>query len=123
MVSGFRKGIIFMQDTLTIGWMKEIRFLASHLMNTGGSFPVVKLPQREADHSPPPIAKVNKAWRFTSRTSSWSRAKTRGQLLLYLVSSNYASYRSPFDIHLMFDSNNYRFFQSLMFKFFPSNAL
>jgi hypothetical protein len=32
---------------------------------TGGSFPGVKRPGREADHSPPSIAEVKNAWSYT----------------------------------------------------------
>jgi hypothetical protein len=39
---------------------------ASYAMGTGGSFPGVKRPGREANHSPPPSAEVNNAWRYTS---------------------------------------------------------
>jgi hypothetical protein len=33
---------------------------------TGGSFPGVKRPGREADHSPPTSAEVKKMWIYTS---------------------------------------------------------
>jgi hypothetical protein len=35
-------------------------------MGTGGSFPGVKRPGREADHSPPTSAEVKKMWIYTS---------------------------------------------------------
>jgi hypothetical protein len=35
-------------------------------MGTGGSFPGVKRQGREADHSPPTSAEVNKMWIYTS---------------------------------------------------------
>jgi hypothetical protein len=35
-------------------------------MGTGGSFPGVKRPGREADHSPPTSAEVKKIWIYTS---------------------------------------------------------
>jgi hypothetical protein len=38
----------------------------SYKMGTGGSFPGVKRPGREADHSPPTSAEVNKMWIYTS---------------------------------------------------------
>jgi len=38
----------------------------SYAMGTGCSFPGVKRPEREADHSPPSIAKVKNAWSYTS---------------------------------------------------------
>jgi hypothetical protein len=35
-------------------------------------FPVVKQPEREANHSPPPSAEVKSAWSYSStHTSSW----------------------------------------------------
>jgi hypothetical protein len=34
-------------------------------VGTGGSFPGVKRPGREADHSPPSIAEVKNAWSYT----------------------------------------------------------
>jgi hypothetical protein len=39
---------------------------ASYPMGTRGSFPGVKRPRREADHSPPPSAEVKNAWSYTS---------------------------------------------------------
>jgi hypothetical protein len=38
----------------------------SYPMGTGGSFPGVKRPGREADHSPPSSAEVKKMWIYTS---------------------------------------------------------
>jgi hypothetical protein len=38
----------------------------SYTMGTGGSFPAVKRPGREADHSPPTSAEVKKMWIYTS---------------------------------------------------------
>jgi hypothetical protein len=35
-------------------------------MGNGGSFPAVKRPGREADHSPPSSAEIKNAWRYTS---------------------------------------------------------
>jgi hypothetical protein len=35
-------------------------------MGTTGSFPGIKLPGREADHSPPSSAEVKNAWSYTS---------------------------------------------------------
>jgi hypothetical protein len=40
----------------------------SYTMGTGGSFPGVKLPGREADHSPPTSSEVKKMWIYTSTT-------------------------------------------------------
>jgi hypothetical protein len=40
--------------------------LTSYPMGTGGSFPGVKLPGREADYSPPASAEVKKMWIYTS---------------------------------------------------------
>jgi hypothetical protein len=42
----------------------------SYTMGTGGSFPGVKLPEREADHSPPTSAGVKKIWIYTSTPPS-----------------------------------------------------
>jgi hypothetical protein len=39
---------------------------ASYTMGTGGSFPGVKRPGREADHSPSTSAEVKKKWIHTS---------------------------------------------------------
>jgi hypothetical protein len=39
---------------------------ASYPMDTGGSFPGVKRPGREADHSPPSSAEVKNEWSYTS---------------------------------------------------------
>jgi hypothetical protein len=38
----------------------------SYTMGTGSSFPGVKQPGREADHSPPASAEVKKIWIYTS---------------------------------------------------------
>jgi hypothetical protein len=38
----------------------------SYPMGTGGSFPGVKRPGREADHSPPTNVDVKKTWIYTS---------------------------------------------------------
>jgi hypothetical protein len=38
----------------------------SYPMGTGGSFPVVKKPRREGDHSSPSSAEVKNAWSYTS---------------------------------------------------------
>jgi hypothetical protein len=40
----------------------------SYTMGTGGSFPGVKRPGREADHSPPTSAAVKEMWIYTSTT-------------------------------------------------------
>jgi hypothetical protein len=39
---------------------------ASYPMGTGDSFPGVKRPGREADHSPPASAEAKKMWIYTS---------------------------------------------------------
>jgi hypothetical protein len=48
----------------------------SYPLHTGGLFPGVKRPRREADHSPHPNGEVKNAWRYTSthNTSSWPDA-------------------------------------------------
>jgi hypothetical protein len=38
----------------------------SYIIGTWGSFPGVKRPGREADHSPPTSAEVKKMWTYTS---------------------------------------------------------
>jgi hypothetical protein len=38
----------------------------SYTMGTGGSFPGLKRPGREADHSPPANAEIKKMWIYTS---------------------------------------------------------
>jgi hypothetical protein len=50
---------------------------ASYLMSTGESFPGVKRPEREADHSPPTSAEVKKTWihTFSHHTFSWRSAQ------------------------------------------------
>jgi hypothetical protein len=39
---------------------------ASYTMGTGGSFPGIKRPGREVDHSTPTSAEVKKMWIYTS---------------------------------------------------------
>jgi hypothetical protein len=39
---------------------------ASYPMDTGGSFPEIKQPGPEADHSPPSSVEVKNAWSYTS---------------------------------------------------------
>jgi hypothetical protein len=39
---------------------------SSYTMGTGSSFPGVKRPEREADHSPPTSAEVKKMWIYTT---------------------------------------------------------
>jgi len=39
---------------------------AFYPMDTGGSYPGVKRPGREADHSPPSSPEVKNMWRYTS---------------------------------------------------------
>jgi hypothetical protein len=41
-------------------------FVSIGTMGTRGSFPGVKRPGREADHSPPASAEVKKMWIYTS---------------------------------------------------------
>jgi hypothetical protein len=50
----------------------ELQFIVLITPN-GDSFPGVKPPGREADHSPPSSVEANNAWRYTStpHTSSW----------------------------------------------------
>jgi hypothetical protein len=61
-------------------WGQEFLFLhvvqtdsgvhpTSYAVGTGGSFPGVKPPGREADHSPPTSAEVKKTWVYTSTLS------------------------------------------------------
>jgi hypothetical protein len=66
---------------------------ASYPMGTRGSFPGVKPPGREADHSPPSSAGVKNAWSYTSTPPvrlhgvvlSWAQ----GQLYLHLYLLKY----------------------------------
>jgi hypothetical protein len=50
----------------------------------------VKLPRREADHSPPSSAEVRNAWSYTSTSAIclhcvvWSELKVQAELYLYL---------------------------------------
>jgi hypothetical protein len=59
---------------------------ASYSMGTVGSFPGVKRPQREADHSPPSSAEVKDAWSYTSTPQyvfmAWCSVKAQIQLYL-----------------------------------------
>jgi hypothetical protein len=48
---------------------------ASYPMRTGGSFPGVKRPRREADHSPAASAEVKKIWIYTTTPSYASMAQ------------------------------------------------
>jgi hypothetical protein len=52
----------------TTAFIKEVTGVhpTSYTMGTGGSFPGVKQPGREADHSPPTSAEVKKMWIYTS---------------------------------------------------------
>jgi len=38
-------------------------------VSTGGPYPGAKWPEREADNSPPYVAKVKNAWSYTSTSS------------------------------------------------------
>jgi hypothetical protein len=42
------------------------RCITSYIMGTGSSFPGVKRPGREVNHSPPTSAEVKKMWIYTS---------------------------------------------------------
>jgi hypothetical protein len=58
----------------------------SYPVGSGGSFPGVKRPGREADHSPPSSAEVKNAWRYTStpwRGAYLSKGTTLPLLLPY----------------------------------------
>jgi hypothetical protein len=61
---------------------------ASYPTGTRGSFPWLKRPGREADHSPPSSAEVKNAWSYTSTPHyafiAWCLVKTQGQLYLYI---------------------------------------
>jgi hypothetical protein len=60
---------------------------ASYSMDTRGSFPEVKRPGCEADHSPPSSAEVKECMELylhSPNTSSWCSVKAQGQLYLYL---------------------------------------
>jgi hypothetical protein len=58
----------------------------SYPIDTGGSFPGVKRPEREADHSPP-NAEVMNVWCYTStpiRLHGELLSYAKGQLYLYV---------------------------------------
>jgi hypothetical protein len=65
-------------------------------MDTGGSFPGVKQPGREADHSPPISAEVKKMWLYTStpHTPSGDSAQLVKQrdnfAIFYTLQNNFA---------------------------------
>jgi hypothetical protein len=55
--------------SLTVGRVTGFKYIvniASYPMDTGGAFPGVNRPGREADHSPPPSAEVKKTRIYTS---------------------------------------------------------
>jgi hypothetical protein len=58
---------------------------ASYPMGTGGSFPGVKQPGCEADHSPPSNAEVKNAWSYTSNPQhafvAWCLVKHRDNFI------------------------------------------
>jgi hypothetical protein len=62
--------------------------LASYPMNTRGSFPGVKRPGRETDHSPPSSAEVKNEWSHISTSQyafmAWLSVKTQVQLYLHI---------------------------------------
>jgi hypothetical protein len=66
---------------------------ASYPMGAEGSFPEVKRPRCEADHSPQSSAEVMNVWSYTSRTQytsmTWWSVKAQGQLYLYLTSPTF----------------------------------
>jgi hypothetical protein len=61
-----------------------VRNPCSYAMGTRDSFPGVKWPGREADHSPPSSAKVKNAWSYTSTPQyafmTWCSVKEHGLL-------------------------------------------
>jgi len=61
---------------------------ASYPMCMGSSFPAVKRPGREADHSPQLVPRSKYEWSYTSTPQyvfmAWCSAKVRGQLYFYL---------------------------------------
>jgi hypothetical protein len=66
---------------------------SSYTMGTGGSFPGVKRPGREAEHSPPTSTEVKKTWiyTFTPHTPSWRSAhlvKAQGPPFFFLSCSS-----------------------------------
>jgi len=64
-------------------------------MGTGGCFPGVKRPGREADHSPPSIAEVTNAWNYASTLEHvfmvWCLIKHRDKFALLSSSSSSSS--------------------------------
>jgi hypothetical protein len=58
---------------------------ASYAIGTGGSFPELKRPGSEADHSPSSSAEVKNVWRYTS--TPWRGAwLSTGKFYLYQFS-------------------------------------
>jgi hypothetical protein len=61
---------------------------ASYPMDNRGSFPGVKRPGREADHSPPSSAEVKNAWSYNSAPQyafmAWCLVKHRDNFTFYL---------------------------------------
>jgi hypothetical protein len=68
---------------------------ASYPMGTRGSFPGVKRPGREADHSPPSSAEVKNVWSYISTSQcafmAWCSVKHR-DTLPYFTSPNLTLY-------------------------------
>jgi hypothetical protein len=71
--------------------MGVVRHPASYPMGTRDSFPGVKRPGREADHSPPSSAEVKNAWSYTSIPQyvfmAWCSVKHRDNFTFYLFTS------------------------------------
>jgi hypothetical protein len=62
---------------------------ASYPMGTSDSFPGVKLPGHEADHSPPSSAEVKNAWSYTSTHQyvfmAWCLVTHRDNFIFYFT--------------------------------------
>jgi hypothetical protein len=62
---------------------------ASYPMGTRVSFPVVKRPERETDHSPPSSVEVKNAWSYTSTSQyvfmAWCLVKHKDNFTFYLL--------------------------------------
>jgi len=64
----------------------------SYSMGTGGSFPGLKRPLREADHSPPSSSEIKNAWRYTTTPQyvfmAWCLVKHRDKFTFIFIVQN-----------------------------------
>jgi len=63
----WRNLVLAVLNIRVLSWLRKAGTNAARCpLGTGGSFPVVKRPGREADNSPPSSAEVNNGWSCTS---------------------------------------------------------